>query len=153
MHYQRNFQPLSRKEYAAYERYLTREFNPTNLITFNFNQPGKWTLTTTAKKLDEFSGLIDAWLKNKNQRTEFIAIPEHISSNLHYHAMVRTPDPIRFSKLAPKLWKNEVVASGDIFEKPDPVTPKYVLEFGRYMLKEYWKGTPTDTYYISNGGK
>lgn len=153
MHYRRSFRPLSLREYTMYETYLTKQFNPTNLVTFNFNQPGKWNLANSIERLDAFSDKIDFWLKNKTSyRTQFFAVPEHIGTNLHYHAMVRTPDPVKFEKVAPQLWEL-LVNAGQLYFKPDKLTPQYVEHFGHYMLKEYWQGTPVDTYYASKGSK
>lgn len=90
-------------------------------VTLNLNLPNA-SIQTGFNKLKQFHGHLDRALLGKywhrkpyDERTLFMAFPEHIESNLHYHLFVRVKNDNKmdFCIEAPKAWK-EVTTSGSI---------------------------------------
>jgi len=90
-------------------------------VTLNLNLPNT-NIKSGYEKLKKFHGYLDRALLGKyshrkpyDDRTLFIAFPEHIESNLHYHLMVKVMDgkKMDFIVEAPKAWK-KVITSGNI---------------------------------------
>lgn len=94
--------------------------NFTYFVTLVFNRCE--TIDSARKKLRMFHQKLDRkilgvdWYKKPHdQRTFFIAFPEHIASNLHYHLLVKVRDEYkgRFEEHAPSVWEG-LVKSGSI---------------------------------------
>ncbi len=86
-------------------------------VTFNFN--AHTSLVSGKTTLKRFHAKIDRQLYGRNfndlrfdERTLFIAFPEHVESNLHYHALLRTQNS-DFSSTALKTWES-LVPSGSL---------------------------------------
>ncbi|MGB4107665.1 MAG: hypothetical protein WBK55_07695 [Alphaproteobacteria bacterium] len=122
--------------------------NFTHFMTLVFNRPE--TLDSARDKLKKFHANIDRrilgtnWYKKPpEERTFFIAFPEHIQSNLHYHLLTRVNREHieRFEQHAPDVWET-LVKSGSIDIQPFT---------GRldYCLKEQYKDQNYRAFIIS----
>lgn len=88
----------------------------------------------------------------RSQRTSFVACPEHLASNFHYHAVFITPDAEGFRQIANRVWQ-EIVPCGELFFKEDaPVTEEYIWNHAGYQLKELWSVGDSSNFYISRVG-
>lgn len=98
--------------------------NFTHSVTLTFNQMGNYRpdhiLEYARDKLKFFHSQIDRKLlgsrwqrKPFDERTFFIAFPEKIATNMHYHLLVRVPEPHkdRFEILGKTIWP-KIVRSG-----------------------------------------
>ncbi len=133
-----------------------REMGITNFGTAAINSK-KHNLSSCNIIWDRFHMLIDRKLYGPKynelkpeDRTVIIAAPEHIKSNLHYHCGFKTPDPLRFQMLAPPIWKL-LMPAGDL-QLGDYTDEAHKQESIKYMFKEIWENTSTDTYFVSRGG-
>ena len=97
-----------------FTHFLTLTFN-----TSDYHKPQD-TLQFARNQLRDFHKRLDRRLlgsrwykKSKEQRTFFIAFPEKIATNMHYHLLVRINDvnEKKFNECAEKIWKT-VVPSG-----------------------------------------
>lgn len=112
-------------------RFWLESLKPTHFITFNFNTDV--TLISARRALKRFHAKLDRALHGRRfhllsseERTFFVAFPEHVNSNLHYHALLRT-NSYDFSLMAPKIWK-QVVPSGDLHNATDDVSGTTLIE-------------------------
>ncbi|MBY0378260.1 MAG: hypothetical protein K2Q33_06850 [Gammaproteobacteria bacterium] len=133
-----------------------RHLGITNYGTAAINSK-KHSIRTCNVIWDKFHMLVDRELygpkyhKRKPQdRTVFVATPEHLRSNLHYHAGFVTPDIEGFQRMSPQIWES-LVPTGDL-KLEDYTDENHKNEFIKYMFKEIWENTSTDTYFVSRGG-
>lgn len=89
-------------------------------ITFNFNR--EISIQSATDKVGAFLARMDrhflgrGWFrKPADQRVFLLAIPEHLDSNLHIHAVAKLPDGKieSFLGIARQTW-TDLVSSGDI---------------------------------------
>ena len=87
-----------RKELQDAMRSFVISLNPAYFVTANFNVPDM-TLQQSRDALNEFDKRVNRRFYNKkfckqnlSDRLFFIAFPEHLNSNLHYHLLTRVPE-------------------------------------------------------------
>lgn len=131
--------------------------NFTHFTTLVFNK--QETLDSARDKLKKFHANIDQkiigvnWYKKpQDQRTFFIAFPEHIQSNLHYHLLMKINEEHieRFERHAPIVWE-KLVKSGSINIQPFRIANKANGSQGHsaYCLKEQYKNQNYQSFIIS----
>jgi hypothetical protein len=125
------------KTYRAAIGELVMGFNPTHFVTLAFNR--STTIDAARSKLRAFQARMDHallgrnWLKRPAERTTYIAVIEHASSNLHLHVafVVGDAHAAHFFQIASAIWV-KLVVSGSVVVKPI-----YDAEgLGSYMAKE-----------------
>lgn len=86
-----------RKELQQAMRSFVISLDPAYFVTANFNVPNM-TLDQSRDALCEFDKRVNRRFHNKrfchvnpSERLFFIAFPEHLNSNLHYHLLTRVP--------------------------------------------------------------
>lgn len=91
-----DFNYPQRKELQIALRTFLTDLNLPMFVTINFNR--RTNLRRAYKQLREFHKMIDKdflgrrfYLLPKEERTFFIAMPEHLNSNFHYHLLLRPP--------------------------------------------------------------
>lgn len=126
----------------------------THFITFNFNGPT--SLASGRNALKNFHARLDRKLLGRNfnklpadDRSLFFAFPEHVESNLHYHALLRCPD-MRLSVFGlGGIWER-LVPAGDVhIIKMEDKAPEDLERVARYISKEAWKPSAYDGFIIS----
>jgi hypothetical protein len=122
-------------------------------VTFNFNT--HTTLESGRTTMKRFHAKLDRTLYGRNfntltvhERTAFIAFPEHVDSNLHYHAMLHTRNP-DFSSTALKSWSS-IIPSGTlhIVNLKESGTTDHI-NISRYITKELLKTGRNESFIIS----
>jgi len=106
----------------------------THLATFNFN--AKATPTSIRTALKRFQWRMDRKLYGRSfhlldhqKRTFFVGFIEHLHSNTHCHALLRSPSP-EFDALASDLWL-KIVPSGQLYLQGTPsVEDLFLSEMG-----------------------
>ncbi len=73
-----------------------------------------------------------------------MAVAEHMETNIHYHAVLKTPNPEKFKAIAETFWTGHV-ASGHIhFSEMGEIEG-----WADYMSKELMKGNNWEAIYMS----
>ena len=94
----------------------------THLVTFAFNSDAceakaRDRLQEWQKRVDSFALGPRYWKKN-DKRIFFVAVPESMGINTHYHALVRWPESKKKTKKiiqhAEELWRDKLVKSGNL---------------------------------------
>lgn len=122
-------------------------------VTLNFNCNSNIIAARThfrrfCQRLDR-RVLGPGWARDISRRTEIVAVPEHMSSNFHFHCLVRQRGNFalpegRFQKHIAVCWGG-VIGSGSCDVRP-------VGDSGRraaYMAKELWKKENYEAFLIS----
>ena len=122
-------------------------------VTFNFNT--HTTLESGRTTMKRFHAKLDRSLYGRNfntlpvhDRTVFIAFPEHVESNLHYHAMLHTKNP-DFTSMALKSWSS-IIPSGELHIvdlKESGITDQ--INISRYITKELLKTGRNESFILS----
>lgn len=135
--------------------------NLTHFVTLTFNQKGyhrpDQILEYARDKLKFFHAKLDSHLlgnnwakKPKEQRTLFVAFPEKIAVNMHYHLLMRVPSNHRynFETSAESFWKS-IVPSGtyDCKYLPNVPRPDGLVS---YAAKEQFKNVNFNHIIISS---
>ena len=116
-----NIQPTNSKAKQLQQAWLELVLNTnfTHYITFVFNRKDL-TSKQAEKLICKFGVRINRLLHGANynkkpnsKRTSFSAFPENMNSNLHYHAVVHSCDPVGFQREAEAIW-HELVKSGHL---------------------------------------
>lgn len=118
-------------------------------------------MRTGYNKVKEFHARVDRgvlgkyWhLKPYEERTLFIAFPEHLESNFHYHLLAKVPadKKIEFLVQARKAWSNlvpsgsiQVGNNNDLFLKTELDRIKTLL----YATKNIWNEKSLEDFIIS----
>lgn len=143
----------------------------THFGTFNFNC--STTLESARKKLRHFHACWDNEIFGKRynratpeKRLFMCVFPEHINTNTHFHALIRssikttgnTPD---FRLEAPKLWEN-IIASGSLYIPEVPaeklalmsdesvISGEQLQRIANYITKDTIKQKNYDSFILSN---
>jgi len=152
----------NKKEYQKEMVYWLNQQGFNFFVTLNLNLPNA-NIQTGFNKLKQFHGHLDRallgkyWhLKSKNERTLFIAFPEHIKSNLHYHLLVEVKEDkiMDFRIEAPKAWK-KVATSGSIEignRVNGPILDSEVdrIKTAWYSTKNIWNDDCRENFVISS---
>ncbi len=94
----------------------------THLVTFAFNNDAgemnaRDRLKEWLKRVDSFALGTRYWKKG-DKRIFFIAIPESMGINTHYHAFVKWPESYQETEeiieFAQELWRGKLVKSGNL---------------------------------------
>jgi len=131
-------------------------------VTLNLNQPNT-NIKSGNEKLKKFHAYLDRALLGKywhrkpyDDRTLFLAFPEHIESNLHYHLMVKLMDgkKMDFIVEAPKAWE-KVMPSGsiEIGNREDDLTLNSDVDRIKtawYATKNIWNDNCRENFIISS---
>lgn len=94
------------------------DFEGNFFVTFVYNRPIGYDIAIT--KVERFQAIVDRkilgsqWLKRRLLRTQFLALAENTSSNLHFHVLFKIPNEIpRFLERADAIW-DKLMPSGDL---------------------------------------
>ena len=94
----------------------------THFVTFVFNSDAceanaRYKLKDWLKRVDNFA-LGNRYWKKRGKRIFFIAVPESLGVNTHYHAFLKWPESYKETekiiKFAQGLWRGKLVKSGDL---------------------------------------
>lgn len=130
---------------------MLSQHNFTHFVTLAFNRDTD--INGARKTLGAWHGRLDSKLlghrwagRPEAERTFFIAFPEHISTNLHYHLMVRPAAgrKCQFDDVAGVIWTG-LVASGSI--NIQPITNRKKLN--SYVTKELNCASSFENFVIS----
>lgn len=131
----------TRKFYKEYRQEIIKwleSLSPDAFLTLNFNC--EMTLYHARKRYHNFLARLDRrlvgprWLKLPDKRTDLIAFPENVNSNLHFHAIGKLPpkayDMCQVTLMAEidRLWKS-VVRSGS--------TDFQFITYDKHVLPDY----------------
>lgn len=131
-------------------------------VTLNLNLKNA-SVQTGSNKLKKFHGYLDRALLGKHwhrkpddERTLFIAFPEHLKSNLHYHLLVKVKEDKKmdFRIEAPKAW-GKVATSGSIEignSVNGPILDSDVdsIKVAWYSTKNVWNDDCRENFVISS---
>lgn len=127
----------------------------THFVTLAFNRTE--TIDSARNKLKHFHARLDRkilgsnWYKKaKEERTFFLAFPEHIHSNFHYHLLtvVKNENECRFNNSVEDAWKS-IVKSGSV--NIQSFRKSYNPEgFVSYSLKEQYSSKNYQSFVISH---
>lgn len=133
----------------------------THFVTLAFNQKGFYhpnhKLEFARDKLKHFHAKLDDCLlgsrwhkKPPEERTFFMAFPEKIVTNMHYHLLMRVNDQHerKFNQYAEDIWTS-VVPSGTYDCKPLRYAPNSE-GYASYITKEQFKNMNFNSFIISN---
>ncbi|HEU5047675.1 MAG TPA: hypothetical protein VFT64_07520 [Rickettsiales bacterium] len=125
-------------------------------VTFNFNT--HTTLASGRTTLKRFHAMLDRKLYGRHfnrmkpdERTLFIAFPEHVESNLHYHALLCSKHP-DFTSTAEKIWES-ILPSGSlhIIDLNAKGASKFdLLNIAQYNTKELHRDSRYEDFIISS---
>ena len=152
---------------STYEHYTTRKalqhamrlftvsLDPAYFVTANFNVPNM-SLSQSRNALCEFDKRMNRRFYNKkfchqqaSDRLFFIAFPEHINSNLHYHLLTRVPQQLkpRFEIYAAYEMKRVIPSASLQVDKLR--TAADVRKASYYACKETFKIENYDNFIFS----
>lgn len=122
--------------------------------TANFNRPT--SIVAGRQSLMEWARLVNRKILRrrvfdapKSDRIFFVAIPEHPTSNLHFHLLLRAPvNPLKTQRLATKVWRM-VVSSGELWMPPISDTGD-LCRISKYITKDCWDGFGIEDFIISD---
>lgn len=104
--------------YRAALAELMHGMSPDFWVTLALNQPH--SLDRAARKLEHLQAMVDygllgsRWKRKGKLRTQYAAVAEHESSNLHFHAVFVVPFGLeRFPIIVAQSWK-KLAAAGDV---------------------------------------
>lgn len=91
-------------------------------VTFVFNR--ELSIEAAVKNIEHFQAMLDRkiigprWLKHEKKRSQYIAIAENVSTNLHFHAVFRVLiSEETFRLRATEIWR-EIMPSGNVDIQP-----------------------------------
>lgn len=141
-----------RRQRAWQQRVLADGF--THFVTFVFNTDNM-SIENAKKKIYAFRARIDRKLYGKNytkqKRTSLLAFPEHLNSNLHYHATLSTDKAQEFNGIANEIWK-KLVPAGNLDIKYKDFSEEDKKGIISYIVADYTK-TDYEEHYIALGEK
>ena len=136
-------------------QYIVERLNPQIFGTIVFNR--LIGLSKQRKYLSRFHHRVDKKILGPNffklpkeERTFYIAFPEHIDSNVHYHLMILPGQNKHFlyQMYAPKIWRK--VCPGGSIDLVRLESGANLKITSRYSTKEAWKDLNYENFIISS---
>lgn len=136
-------------------RKLVISIQPTAFATAVFNDYA--SLDRGRNALKHFHREVDRKLLGKHyyratpaKRTFFLAFPEHLNSNLHYHLPIRPPKGSleRLLEVAPKIWKKICIKGNLQIELIS--TERDLRKVSYYVTKDCFMEQNYESFVLSN---